>query len=133
MKKTLSLVLSSMLLVAMVFTLTSCLASILGPSWDPDKAAAALEENGYIVTNISDSKDYADSKAVVTGTKIRLSSDPFEMIVIIYYDDVEKAKEHYDDVKENFEKESDEESDWVFKRVGSMVYFGTKDAVEAAR
>lgn len=129
--KILSLALASILLC---MTLVSC----GGPNKDPDKAVAALKEEGYTaVKGGSLSAGFLsvlgikDVETVVTATK------EGEFLTVLYFKDKDAAKTAEENVKkqsENDKKEQKEEdSDWTFGRSGALIYFGTKDAVKDAK
>lgn len=107
---------------------------------------AALKENGYTAVK-SDLLGAAGLAAlgikgvdsVVTGTKTETKDDKttVETITIIYFTDANSAKTAEEKVTSKSDEEKknnkDEDSNWVFKRSGKMIYFGTKAAVKAAR
>ena len=55
------------------------------------------------------------------------------MITIFYYADAKAANDAWDKVKEEAESEKDEDVDLIIKKSGKMIYFGTKNAIEAAK
>ena len=132
MKKTLRILAFAM--VAIMLCL--CLASCGGPAADPDKAIEALEENGY---------EADDSALVKAGLKVLgvddidevvyAINDDLKTLTIIYFDDKDAADAAWEDVQEYAEDEKDdeEESEWVCKKSGAMIYFGHVDAVKAAK
>ena len=115
------------------------------PAAKAEDALAALKDNGY--TAVKDDNIIPAGlkllgangvETVVSGSKVD-SDNKFQTITIVYFgssSDAKKAEESvkkYADDKEKEDKEKAEESDWVFKRSGKIVYFGTKAAVKAAR
>lgn len=141
MKKILSLTLVCVLLLGTLFALTSCSAA---PNADPDKAVAALKEAGYIATKgskIFDMFSVESAESVVAGIKYDKDSDEGGWIVAIYYKDADTANEHWDAMVKLYEKVQQfcsitvdfKESDLVINKSGVMIYFGTKNAVKAAK
>ncbi len=135
MKHTLRMIALSLVLVMSVLVLASC----GGPNSDPDKALAALKENGYTAAE-SDTIAVAaltlagikNVQSVVSGSaKI---DDKFETITILYFADSDAADAVWEKAQEYAEDEKDdaEDSDWVCEKSGAMIYFGTKAAVKAA-
>lgn len=138
MKKTLRLLAIGMAVVMICLTLASC----GGPNSDPDKALSALKENG-VTWAVKDSsivpaalrlRGVKGVSDVVSGTgKI---DDKVAHITIVYFDDAKAAKEAWEAVEKYADEKKDEEkaeSTWVCKRSGKMIYFGTEDAVKAAK
>ena len=135
MKKTLRLMAMALVLVTLVAALASCGA----PAKDPDDAVAALKENEYIATkdlivtpNLMKAFGIDGITAVVTGTAI--IDKKAEHVTIVYFaskadakDAMEKVKEYADDDKK------DEDTDWVIKQSGAMIYYGTSAAIKAAK
>ena len=79
-----------------------------------------------------------DLKNVVTGTKVSEDKDGnkvTDIVVIYYFADKDNAEKALEKVKENAkEKKEETKEDWVEPtRSGSMVYFGTKAAIKAAK
>lgn len=137
MKKTLRILALTLVTVMLCLTLASC----GGPNADPDKAVAALKENGvtwavkdeYGVPAALKLAGVDGVDCVVTGTgKI---DDKYAHVTVIYFDEAEDAKEAYEKVEKYAEtyKKDAEDSDWVFKKSGKTIYFGTKDAIKAAK
>ena len=138
MKKTVRFVALAMVALMLCLALASC----GGPNADPDKALASLKENGVNWAAKDDTILPITLKAigidgvdcVVSGTgKIE---DEYAHITIIYFDETEDANEEWEDVQKYADKEKDDEaedSNWVCKKSGKMIYFGTKNAVAAAK
>lgn len=130
MKKTFVRILTLALVAVMT---CGMLVSCGGPASDPDKAVKALEKNDYVAKNFDSdlaklSFSWAgDVEAVVTGIK------KGEAITIIYYEDASAAKDAWEKVEKHFDDENDDDSDFVIKRSGKMIYCGTKDAVKDAK
>ena len=114
------------------------------PAKDPADAEAALKKAEYTVLN-DDTLAPAlfklsgyDLKNVVTGTKISEDKDGnkvTDIVVVYYFADKDNAEKALEKVKENAkEKQEETKEDWVEPtRSGSMVYFGTKAAIKAAK
>ena len=81
------------------------------------------------------------AEAVVAGINYGKNEDESGWIVAIYYKDADTANEHWDAIVKLYEKVSEfcsitidfEESDLVINKCGVMIYFGTKNAVNAAK
>ncbi|MBQ8146620.1 MAG: hypothetical protein IJ039_07525 [Clostridia bacterium] len=138
MKRVLSLICVLALAISCLFIFASCGA----PNSDPDKALEALKENGVewagkdktVIPGLLKIAGIDDVDCVVSGTgKI---DDEYAHITIIYFEDADAASDEWEDVQEYAEKEKDddaEESDWVCKKSGKMIYYGTKNAIKAAK
>ena len=139
MKKTIRIFAVVLSVVLLALALVAC-----APKNDPDKAKAALEKNGYTVVktdgriaNAASALLGGESKldATVTGTKTVEDKDgnrKTEYITIIYYKTSADAKDAWEDAQKDAEKDKKDDSDWVVKRSGKMIYWGTKAAVKAA-
>ena len=105
------------------------------PNKNPEKAKEALEEAEYDV--VFADGDLADLAATILGIEkvdVMISaSKGDDMIEIIYFEDSDAAKEHFETLKKQME-ESLEEEDKTFeiKRSDYMVYYGTTAAIKAA-
>ena len=137
MKKVLSIVCLLALTVCCLFAFASCGA----PNSNPDDAKAALEENGLKAT-----KDTVAQPLVLKGLGIDdvdcvvsaagKIDDEYAYIYIIYFEETDDAKEAWEDVQEYADKQKSDEaedSEWVCEKSGKMIYFGTKNAVKAAK
>ena len=127
----------SALTLAMLM-MTLALASCFGPAADPAKAEAALKENGYAVT-MKDGK-LVEAVAMLLGiddldAQITAISkeDMDDFITIYYFETKEAADKAWDKIKEEAEEKNDEDTEVVIKKSGKVIYFGTKNAVKAAR
>ncbi len=122
----------SLVAVMLCATLASC-----APASDPDKAVSALKDAGYTAgkdtTIIPAALTVLGVKgidAVISGTKSG------EHVTVIYFTDSDSAKNAEEKVTkyvDDEEKDEKDDSDWVFKRSGKMIYWGTKNAVKDAR
>lgn len=136
MKKTIIKILTLTLVAVMACAM---LASCGGPNADPDKALAALKDNGYTAEKVDSTIGLAlfswagkDIKAVVSAMKGL--DDPTNAVVIIYYETSDAADSAWDDVKEYADKNNDDEdSDFVVKKSGKMIYMGSEEAIKAAK
>ena len=137
MKKTVRLLALALVTVMVCLTLASC----GGPNPDPDKALESLKDNGVtfagkdtlIVPAALKLAGVDGIDCVVSGTgKI---DDKYAHITIIYFDEAADATDAFEKVEDYADKNKGdaEDSDWVFKKSGKMIYYGTKDAVKAAK
>lgn len=138
MKNALRLIAVAMVTVMLCLTLASC----GGPNADPDDALAALKDNGItwatkdstIIPGILKLAGVDGVDCVVSGTgKIE---DDYAHVTIIYFEEKDDANDAWEKIQEDSEdqkKNADDESDWVCKKSGKMIYYGTKAAVDAAK
>lgn len=129
MKKTIRLIAVAMVAVMLCLSLASC----GGPNADPEKAVDALKENGLIAVKVPNFLDIGDIDTTVSGTgKI---DGEFAHITIFYFEEAEDANDAWDDIQDKYEdaKKDNEDADWVCKKSGKMIYYGTKNAVKAAK
>lgn len=137
MKKTIRLIAVAMVAVMLCLSLASC----GGPNADPDKALEALKDNGITLA----AKDTTivplalkllgvdGIDCVVSGTgKI---DDAYAHATVIYFDEAEDANDAWEKVEEYANKQKDDEAgdDWVCKKSGKMIYYGTKAGIKAAK
>ncbi len=137
MKKTLRILSVAMVTIMLALTLVSC----GGPNADPDKALEALKENGVewagketiIIPGLLKIAGVSGVDCVVSGTG-EIDGE-YEHITIVYFDESSDAKDAFEKVEDIAEdyKGKAEDSDWVVKRSGKMIYWGTKDAIKAAK
>ena len=137
----LALLLTALLLMT---ALTSC-APV--PAKDADQALKALEDADYIA--VKDTRVLpatfkllgVDLTAVVAGTNI-FTNDEGDLVTdyvgIFYFADDASAKKAMEEVEKYAadDKESEENlsSDWVSPtRAGNIIYYGTKNAIKAAK
>lgn len=139
MKKTLRIIALSLVMVTMLALLASCGD---GPNADPEKAIAALKENGYTaeglssddLKNIVDLEDATVLKAGVTGFKMSLTEGSMDAIIILYFDSKSAAKDAFSKVKEAMDATLGEvEIDFTVKQSGKMIWAGTDAAIKAAK
>ncbi len=135
MKKVISITAVIALVAVLTLALVACVPA------DPDKAAANLEEAGYIVSNVKASQGTgvqlglnATAKgcvAMVTGTLI--STAGTESVAIFYFNDADDAKAYYEKIKAEYDELDDEDKeDKKVGKSGKVVYAGTEAGVKAA-
>ena len=131
MKKFAQLISLALVAVMCVALLASC-----APASDPAKAEKALNDAGYTVdaTAITLLVKAATGsvKTVVSATKTDNDKN-VQHVTIVYFYSAEDAKTAYEKLQSVSDKEKKDESDWVFAKSGTMVYWGTKTAVKDAR
>lgn len=137
MKKFVS-VLSLVLVAAM---LCVSLVSCGGPAKNPDDAVAALKDNGYtaakdtiIVPAALKVAGVDGVDAVISGTKT--ADDKLETVTVVYFTDKDAAATAFEKVEKYADENKDdkaEESDWVVKQSGAMIYYGTAQAIKDAK
>ena len=137
MKKFASIVAFVLVAAMLCVTLVSCGA----PAKNPDDAIAALKDNGYAAAKDSTfvpaglkmlGVDGVDT--VISGSKT--VDDKFETVTVVYFDDKDAAKTAFEKGKEYAEDNKDdkaEETDWVVKQSGAMIFFGTNQAIKDAK
>lgn len=137
MKKTLTRIVA-LALIAVMACLT--LASCGGPAADPDKALEALKDNDYTAEKADDALSTGALALLgIKGVECIVSgvNEDGENITIFYFEDADDAKEAWDgfeDILEEFADEEEmEDSDWVCKKSGKMIYYGTKAGAKAAK
>ena len=121
--------------------LCATLASCGGPAKDPSDALAALKKNDYVAAEDTLIIPGALKLLGVNGVSSVVSGsatieDKFETVTIIYFDDADAAKAAVEKVEKYADEKKDdkaEDSDWVVKQSGAMIYFGTKAAIKAAK
>ena len=125
MKKFVRILALTLVAVMLCATLASC----GGPNKDPDKALASLKEEGYTAVKVGD---------YVSGTKIEKGDDgkdKLEHVTIYYFDSKEDATAAMEKIQKLADEEKDDkDTDWVgATQSGSIIYFGTKAAIKAAK
>ncbi len=133
---------TKILAIALLAIMSLTVLAACAPNSDPDKAVAALKKNGYtagkedgILSGIL-SLGLEGLDCIVSGTKSVEDKDgktKIEHVTIYYFEDADAAKAAFSKLQSDSEKEKDDETDWVFKQSGAMVYYGTKAAVKAAK
>ena len=105
------------------------LCACAAPASDPQKAMQALKDEGYHV------KEKRVSGLVNFGEGLtaafEASSPDGNLIYVLYYESADAANRNWESVKllgESYRPQSVSEGDWVVKKNGKTVFFGTKDA-----
>ena len=137
MKKLVRIMCLALVAVMMCATLASC----GGPAKDPADALAALKENGYVAAEDTVIIPGTLKLIGVNGVKSVVSGsatieDKFQTVTIFYFEDADTAKgamEKVEDYAADKKDDKADDADWVVKQSGAMIYFGTKDAVKAAK
>jgi hypothetical protein len=135
MKKTLRLIALALVLVMSVAMLASCGA----PNKDPDDAIAALEDNGYKAAKDNVIVPIALRALGVDGVKTVISGsavidEKFQTVTVIYFESKDDANDAWEKVQKYADDEKDEKAeDWVCKKSGAMIYYGTSAAIKAAQ
>lgn len=133
MKKILSAILVCVLMVGCVLTLVSC----GGPNKDYKEAVKALEDADYevyVLEGDAAAALFEGCEAMVTA-----SNEDEKGLMIYYFKDADSAADAYDKIEEQFNamkdlaEEMDEEFDYKLKRAGSMIWYGDKEAIKAAK
>ncbi len=132
------------LALVLVLAMTMCVLVSCAPNADPEKALAALKDNGYtaakseaIATGLNVAlalaKVDATAETVVSGTMVDDEKN-VQTVTIVYFKDAKNANEAWETVKEYAEdnKKDDEGSDWTIAKSGAMIYYGTKAGIKAA-
>ena len=138
MKNVLRFAAVAMVTIMLCLTLASC----GGPNADPDDALAALKENGVtwaakdntVLPGVYKLLGVDNVECVVSGTgKI---DGEYAHVTIIYFEEKDDANDAWEKIQKESEddkKEADEDSEWVCKKSGKMIYYGIKEAIKAAK
>lgn len=135
MKKTLRLVALALVLIMSVAMLASCAT----PNKDPDDAVAALKDNGYTAAKDNIVVPTALKLLGVDGVETVISGsavidEKFQTVTVIYFESKDDANDAWEKVQEYADGEKDDKAeDWVCKKSGAMIYYGTSDAIKAAK
>lgn len=138
MKKTVKILALALVAVMAVAMLVAC-----GPASNPDKAAKALEKNGYTVTKITNESKAGEmtlnTQAKFMGLEdgdivatVSAMNEDKEFITITYFASSSAAKKAWDKSQEA-KGDDEEDSEIVTKLSGKMIYAGTKKAIKAAK
>ncbi len=138
MKKFLSAVLVCVLLVGCVFALASCGAT---PNEDPAEAKKALEAAKYEVYFTDDADDlkymapFAGIKAALSAYIMENDDDVKSAVSIYYFNDDADMDKAYEAIEKVFNEGKDETPDLKLEigKSGNMIWFGTADAIKAAK
>ena len=135
MKKTLRLIALALVFVMSVAMLASCGA----PNKDPDDAIAALEDNGYKAAKDNVIVPIALRALGVDGVKTVISGsavidEKFQTVTVIYFESKDDANDAWEKVQKYADDEKDDKAeDWVCKKSGAMIYYGTSAGIKAAK
>ena len=135
-----------------IFTLTLIAVLLCGmltacgaPAKDPEDAKAALKENGYTILESNTALPIAfklagyDLSTVLTATKTATDekgNTVVEHVTVFYFADKDNATKAMEKVKEEAQsnKKDEDESRWVEPtQAGALIYYGTKNAIKAAK
>ena len=119
--------------LALVVVMSLAMLVACAPNSNPDKALEALKKNGYTAVKTGALLDGASSK--VSGFKVSSGDDGTkgDYVVIYYFESSAKAKDSCDKVKSYFEDDQKKYDNMVIEQSGAMIYYGTKDGINAAR
>jgi hypothetical protein len=135
MKKFARIIALALVMVMSVAMLASCGA----PNKDPEKALAALKENEYVALKSEGLAVAGLALAGIKGVDCVVSGsatidDKFETVTILYFTSKDAANEAWEDAQKYADGEKDSKAeDWVCKKSGAMIYFGTPNGVKAAK
>ena len=125
MKRIISLALVCIMLLGCVFALASC-----GKSYkNPEEAVEILEEEGYIVY-LNEFKNY------IYAYYNNVHEKAFEEIEIFYYSDEDAAEKAWETLEAQLKAKADakdENYQYSYGIDGSLIYYGTKAAIKAAK
>lgn len=132
MKKLVKISALALVLIMMVAVFASCAA----PAKDPKDAKNALEDAGYEVTLIDG--DMAAAVGVKGLEAAIMAFDPEnddEGVFIYYFEDKDAANDAWEDIEKEVEElqKENEDVEFVLKKSGTMIWYGTKDAIKAAK
>lgn len=129
--------------LALVVVMSLAMLVACAPNSNPDKAIEALKKNGYTAAKDANVVPAALTlvgvkgvDTVISGTKSSGEGDDAKVdhVTVIYFASADQAKTAWDKVKSYAEKDKDsKDSDWTITQSGKMIYYGTKDGINAAR
>ena len=130
--------------VALVAVMALALLVSCGPASDPDKALAALKENGYAAAaKLTDAISLGAADAIVSATRGDITAivkatktddnDNLQTITIWYFKNAEAAKNAAEKAEEYANAQKGNSTSWEFGHTGAMIYWGTSAAIKAAR
>ena len=132
---------TKILAIALLAIMSLTVLAACAPNADPDKAVKSLEKNGYkagkedgLLSGIL-SLGLEGLDCIVSGSKSVEDKDgetKIEHITIYYFEDSDAAKAAFEKLQSKSEDEKEDETDWVFKQSGAMIYYGTKAAVSSS-
>ena len=118
-----------------IFLILPCLFCLVGcsvPNADPDRAILSLEEAGYTVTEkrVAALIHFGDG----LSRAFEASRDR-EVIHVLYYESDTAADIAFETVRtlgDSYRPSDVDEGEWIVKRSGKCIYFGTKQAARDA-
>lgn len=134
MKKTLRLT-SIALVLMMLLTLTACVPG------NADKAKEKMEKKEYTATVVTGTLAEAAGTALgvegltetMIATKIvkdKDGKDTVELVSAYWFEEASQAKDAFEKIKSEDEKEAKDKDNFVCKRSGKVIYTGTKQATK---
>ena len=135
MKKFLSCALVMITVLSLLLVLVSCGAK---PNEDPDKVVAALEAAGYEdVYKTSKGFSYLGVSGIDWKVSGIIMEPKCEWIEVYYFESTTAANNAWEKMQEEaqswFNNPSDYGSKFVCEKSGNMIWFGTENAVKAAK
>ena len=109
------------------------------PNKDPEKAKAGLEKAGYDVSLKTYTSREDGRIAYVDAALDTETMDAFEWVMIYYYKDKAAAEAAWPELEQEGEEMKEAAaylgyaSSFVCKKNGTVIYYGTKNAVDAAK
>lgn len=130
--------------LVMVAVMSLGLLVACGPNSDPDKAVAALKENGYtggkdatVIPGLLTLAQIKGVDCVVSASKVSDDKDgnkKGDTVTIVYFISADAANTAWEKMQKfSDEQNKDENSDWTVAKSGSLIYYGTSAAIKAAR
>ena len=132
MKKLVKISALALVLIMMVAVFASCAA----PAKDPKDAKKALEDAGYEVTLIDgDMAAMIGVKGLEAAIMAYSEENEDDGVFIYYFEDKDAANEAWEDIEKEVEelKKANEDVEFIVKKSGTMIWYGTKDAIKAAK
>ena len=115
-----------------LLTVMICAFSACSNISNPNKTVKALEEAGYVVV-YNDGEGEFDAATLPKGAKASIMAyKGKENIHIIYYEDAATADAAWEDVNQIADFHKDQEG-FVCEKSGSVIYYGTEQALEDAK
>ena len=116
------------LAILCLFSFSSCAV----PNADPDRAISSLEEAGYTVTEKRVSALIHFGEGLSRAFE---ASRDWEVIHVLYYESDSAADTAFETVRtlgDSYRPSDIGEDEWIVKRSGKCIYFGTKQAARDA-
>ncbi len=133
------------LIMAVLFCFTAFLSCSPKPNSNPTQVEVSLRSNGYSASSTTETTplegfeilyeiDYLDGFA--TGSKHE-GDKIVEVIFVFYFRDETAAKKGFIDLEKYsgyaLDVLDNTEAEWVFEQTDNMVYYGTMNAIKAAK